>query len=95
MIIDSRIGVLDRTLGFIFGAVRGALLVVVALMGFLWLAGDQEPTWVAEAKSRPMLESIGTSLRDALPENLEDLISKALKGDEAPADEDTTPSQEN
>ena len=29
MIIDSRIGVLDRTLGFIFGAARGALLVIM------------------------------------------------------------------
>ncbi|MFD0915714.1 CvpA family protein [Pseudahrensia aquimaris] len=98
MIIDSRIGVLDRTLGFIFGAVRGALLVIVTLMGFLWLAGDQEPTWVAEAKSRPMMESIGIGLRDALPDNLEDLISKALKGDaapETPGEQDATPTEEN
>ena len=28
-IIDSRIGALDRTLGFVFGAARGVLLVVV------------------------------------------------------------------
>lgn len=98
MIIDSRIGVLDRTLGFIFGAVRGALLVIVTLMGFLWLAGEQEPTWMAEAKSKPMMVSIGTSLRDALPENLESLISNALKGDkqaETAGEQDTTPTQEN
>ncbi len=75
-IIDSRIGVLDRTLGFIFGAARGALLVIITLMGFLWLANDNEPEWVANAKSRPMLESIGTGIRDALPENLEQVIQK-------------------
>ena len=33
-IIDSRIGALDRVLGFIFGAVRGLLLVVVAMLFF-------------------------------------------------------------
>ncbi len=30
-IIDSRIGALDRTLGFLFGAARGILLLVVAV----------------------------------------------------------------
>ena len=76
LIIDSRIGVLDRTLGFIFGAARGALLVIITLMGFLWLAQEQEPVWVAEAKSKPMLVAIGTNIRDALPENLEEVIKR-------------------
>lgn len=84
MIIDSRIGVLDRTLGFIFGAARGALLVIITLMGFLWLANEKEPTWIAEAKSKPVLVAIGTSIRDALPENLEDVIKRffGTPGDE-------------
>lgn len=81
MIIDSRIGVLDRTLGFIFGAARGALLVIITLMGFLWLANEQEPDWVANAKSKPMLVSIGTEIRDALPENLDALLKDLLNQD--------------
>ncbi|MEP1205903.1 MAG: CvpA family protein [Rhizobiaceae bacterium] len=76
LIIDSRIGVLDRTLGFIFGAARGALLVIITLMGFLWLANENEPTWIAEAKSKPALVAIGTNIRDALPENLEEVIKR-------------------
>lgn len=75
-IIDSRIGVLDRTLGFIFGAARGALLVIITLMGFLWLANDNEPEWIANAKSKPMLVAIGTEIREALPENLEEVIKR-------------------
>lgn len=75
-IIDSRIGVLDRTLGFIFGAARGALLVIITLMGFLWLANEQEPDWVKNAKSKPVLVAVGTNIRDALPENLEEVIRK-------------------
>ena len=75
-IIDSRIGVLDRTLGFIFGAARGALLVIITLQGFLWLAQDNQPDWVANAKSKPLMESIGTTIKDALPENLEGMIKR-------------------
>ena len=51
-------------------------------MGFLWLANDNVPPWVANAKSLPMMQSIGTSLRDALPENLEQEIRKRLGTDD-------------
>jgi len=82
-IIDSRIGVLDRTLGFLFGAARGMLLVAITLVGFLWLAGEQEPEWVAQAKSKPMLEAVGTAIRDALPENLDEVLKDVLPTDPA------------
>ena len=84
-IIDSRIGALDRTLGFLFGAARGALLVIVTLMGFQWLAGDRMPDWIAEAKTRPAMEDIGETILDALPENLGDEIIKRVRPPEAPA----------
>ena len=29
-VIDSRVGAIDRSLGFVFGVVRGLLLVVIA-----------------------------------------------------------------
>ena len=58
-IIDSSVGALDRTLGFVFGAARGILLVVVAMLFFNWLAGANQPGWVANAKSKPLLDSLG------------------------------------
>ena len=49
MILDSRIGALDRTLGFLFGLARGLLIVVVAFLFFAWLVPDkQQPDWVSE-----------------------------------------------
>ncbi len=87
MIIDSRIGVLDRTLGFIFGAARGALLVIIALMGFIWLADENEPEWVANAKSRPMLVSIGTNIRDSLPSDLDQVVKDLFNTDDGPPEE--------
>ena len=48
-ILDSKIGALDRSLGFVFGAARGFLLGVVAFAIFNWLVGDkQQPEWVQE-----------------------------------------------
>jgi membrane protein required for colicin V production len=77
-IIDSRIGALDRTLGFLYGAARGILVVAVALMFFNWLAGAKAPAWVADAKSRPLLESIGTKLESLMPADTENAILKKL-----------------
>ncbi|MET3790562.1 CvpA family protein [Aquamicrobium terrae] len=80
-IIDSRIGALDRTLGFLYGAARGILVVAVGLLFFNWLAGDRAPAWVADAKSRPLLESVGAKLESLLPEDPENAILKRLNRD--------------
>ncbi|MEQ1952984.1 CvpA family protein [Mesorhizobium sp. CN2-181] len=86
LIIDSRIGALDRTLGFLYGAARGVLVVAVALLLFNWLVGSQQPPSVANAKSRPMLESIGKWLESMLPENPEGSILKKIVPGEAEPD---------
>ena len=41
MILDSRVGALDRTLGFLFGLGRGLMIVVVAFLFFAWLVPDR------------------------------------------------------
>lgn len=82
-IIDSRIGALDRTLGFVFGAARGLLLVVVAMVFFNWLTppeGGNQPVWVTQARSKPMLDDLGTKLVAALPDNPEATIRQRFEG---------------
>ena len=75
-IIDSRIGALDRTLGFLFGAARGILLVVVAMLFFNWLvAPQQQPSWVTTAKSKPLLDNLGARLIALLPEDARALLA--------------------
>ncbi len=75
-VLDSRIGPLDRTLGFVFGAARGLLLVVVGMLFFNWFIHDEatQPAWVAQAKSRPLLNALGAKLMAALPEDPEKKI---------------------
>lgn len=41
-VVDSRIGPLDRTLGFIFGVARGILIAVVLVIFATWLVPDIE-----------------------------------------------------
>src|SRR5579859_1692601 len=48
-VIDSRVGAIDRGLGFVYGAVRGLLLLVIALLFFNWLV-PAPPVWVTAAR---------------------------------------------
>lgn len=82
-IIDSRIGALDRTLGFLYGAARGVLVVAVGLLFFSWLVGPNAPSWISEAKSLPLLEGVGDWLESILPDDPENSILDRIKGDGA------------
>jgi membrane protein required for colicin V production len=80
MILDSRIGALDRTLGFLFGLARGLLIMVVAFVFFAWLVPDkQQPDWVRSAKSRTVLQGTGDWLMGLLPDDPENTILKRFK----------------
>ncbi|MBX5240808.1 CvpA family protein [Rhizobium sp. NLR22b] len=79
-IIDSRIGALDRTLGFLFGAARGLLLMVVAVAFWNWLVDvDHRPAWVNEAKSKPFLDSMVVKLKAVLPEQFAQMIQASFR----------------
>ena len=93
MILDSRIGALDRTLGFLFGLARGLLIVVVAFLFFSWLVPDkQRPDWVTGAKSRVVLQGTGDWLMSLLPDDPENTILKRFKKNK-PDDEQTDTDQ--
>jgi membrane protein required for colicin V production len=80
MILDSRVGALDRTLGFLFGLGRGLIIVVVAFLFFAWLVPDRsQPEWVRGAKSRVVLQSTGQWLISMLPDDPEKTILQKLK----------------
>ena len=56
MVLDSRVGALDRTLGFLFGLARGLIIVVVAFLFFVWLVPDRsQPEWVRAPNRKVVL----------------------------------------
>lgn len=81
---DSRLGPLDRTLGFVFGALRGILIAVVVVIFGKWLLGANLPDWAREAQTLPTLESLGDRLISLLPENLEEQVNDILQRGVAP-----------
>jgi len=93
-VLDSRVGALDRTLGFIFGLARGLVLVVIAYLFFSWLVPeDTQPTWIREARSLPILKSTGSAIVSLLPEDPSQAIPEQLRDRPDPPAEQ--PSQSN
>lgn len=94
VILDSKVGALDRTLGFVFGAARGLLLAVVAFVFYGWLVPEgNQPDWVKTARTKPFLQAAGDKLREFLPDDLDSIIAriKAKKlgpNEELPAESD-------
>ena len=64
-VLDSRVGAIDRILGFLFGLVRGFVLVVIPFMFYESFVErpEQQYPWVRDAVSRPYIKSTGDSLR--------------------------------
>jgi membrane protein required for colicin V production len=95
-ILDSKVGALDRSLGFLFGAARGVLLCVVAFLFFNWLVPEKgQPGWIREAKTRPFLQSTGEQLMAMLPEDplnaLQDRVNRKLREGEPPPETGVAP----
>lgn len=68
---DSSFGPLDRSLGLVFGLLRGAVLVCVAWLALAWvLPREDHPQWLAKARSLPLVERGGEALIALLPERL-------------------------
>ena len=64
---DSRVGMIDRVLGFMFGAVRGFVLVVIPYMFYAHFVPEpQHYAWVRNSKSLPYIKSTGETFRTLL-----------------------------
>jgi membrane protein required for colicin V production len=76
-VLDSRVGAVDRTLGFVYGLVRGLVLVVIAYLIVGQIVERQNlPRWVTEARSLPLIESAGDTIKSFLPDNPDSLFKR-------------------
>src|SRR3546814_7691374 len=54
---QSSLGALDRSLGLLFGFVRGAVIVALAWLALGYVVTEPDrPAWIQEARSRPLME---------------------------------------
>ena len=72
-VLDSNVGMIDRILGFVFGAVRGFVLVLIPFMFYqeFFPKPEDQYVWVKQSKSRPVLESSARALRPVLEKVIE------------------------
>jgi membrane protein required for colicin V production len=63
-VAQSRIGALDRTLGLVFGTVRGFLICTLGFLFFTWFLGhdSRQPDWLRSSRTRPLLETSSSAL---------------------------------
>jgi membrane protein required for colicin V production len=66
--LDSRIGALDRTLGFMFGMARGLLIVVVMFAFYDWFQPKTQPGWIANARSLWVLKDLRDGIISMSPD---------------------------
>ncbi|MBA9082479.1 MULTISPECIES: CvpA family protein [Bartonella] len=79
-IIDSRIGKLDRIIGFIFGAFRGLLITVIGILLInALIKPEQQSHWLKDAKTKPMLDSLSQQIWELLPKNPDYALEKLEK----------------
>ncbi|WP_156850425.1 CvpA family protein [Bartonella refiksaydamii] len=77
-IIDSRIGILDRTIGFVFGALRGLFIMVIGMLLINALIKPENQThWLKSATTKPILDSLGQKVWEMLPKDLDIVLEKA------------------
>jgi membrane protein required for colicin V production len=78
---QSSLGALDRSLGLLFGFVRGAVIVVLAWVALTYMVTEEErPAWLQDAKARPLVERGAGYLMALVPPGLLE------RGDQAAAD---------
>jgi membrane protein required for colicin V production len=94
-ILDSRIGMIDRILGFIFGVVRGFVLIVIPYMFYEAFFPNQEQhfPWVREAKTLPYIKSTGDSIRFVLESYMPSSLT-APPGETPPEEAPVQPQQQ-
>lgn len=79
LVLDSRIGAVDRSLGFVFGAARGFLICVICWMFLAFTQQGKMPEWASAARSAPLLDKSGRALTAQLPDDTAVMINQYLK----------------
>lgn len=65
---ESALGALDRALGFLFGLLRGAIIVSLVWIGYEWFVPPKEqPEWIFEARTIPMVVRGADMLKSLVP----------------------------
>jgi membrane protein required for colicin V production len=67
---QSQFSALDKSLGLVFGLLRGAVVVSIAYLALAWaVPADQYPPWVRQARTMPLVERGAQLIEQLIPQN--------------------------
>jgi membrane protein required for colicin V production len=70
---DSALSAIDRSLGFVFGLLRGAVIVCIGYLLLKWAVPPQDrPGWIMSARSLPAIEQGVAILEQLIPRSARD-----------------------
>jgi membrane protein required for colicin V production len=76
----SALNPLDRSLGFVFGLARGAVLVCLAYIALQWIMPTgREPGWLAHARTLPLVAGGADALRSLVPSETREQTSESAE----------------
>ncbi len=82
----SAVSALDRSLGFLFGLARGAIVICIAYLLVSWvLPQTEQPSWLLSARSLPLMKEGGNLLLGFLPANARQRSLDAIGAEAAKA----------
>ena len=74
----SEIGILDRSLGFLFGLFRGVVVIALAYLVLAqFLPGKEQPDWLRDARAMPAIEYSAEMLARLAPEDIREGLAGA------------------
>jgi membrane protein required for colicin V production len=77
VLLGSQVSLRDRAAGLVYGSLRGFLLSIIAFGIYAWLVPEpDQPVWVHNAYSRPILQSGSEALLAFMPESVDSVIAR-------------------
>lgn len=68
---------INRSLGFLYGVIKGLVLVAFIFIGIKWfLNGQKHPSWISSSKSVPLIERSVDLVLKHLPPSMKDTFDK-------------------
>lgn len=89
-VVDSAVGAFDRTLGFIYGLVRGFVFITIAYLFYGWLLPfDKQESWVRTALTLPVVKAAGEIMLSFMPPGIAETLSNTAlqKNPQLPSDQ--------
>ena len=81
---SSALNALDRALGFLFGIIRGAIIICVLFVGYEYFepSKSEQFKWLREARSITFIEFGAEQIQKMLPDKLKRKVTRAKKAAE-------------